>query len=470
MARCLSIWGFCQFDFIEIVNVRMTTSNPYTPNSIVDWLRAAAAYIHDFSGRTFVIAFGGEVVDDAQFVTLSYDINLLASLNVRLLLVHGARPQIEARLRKIKHDPVFVNGLRVTDDITMDIVREVNGALRVDIEAIFSAGLHHSYMAGSNIKITSGNFVLAKPLGVRDGIDLQHTGEVRKIDSVNISALLQSGQLVLLSPLGYSLTGEIFNLTVEDVAVSAAIALSADKLIFLMDSDGIHNAQGHLLREMSVSKAQHLLAHIRAKEKATHLSDDLQYFLPAAVRACEHGVARVHLINRHRDGALIQELFTQHGVGTMLSRDSLKSIRSATLDDVSAILQLIEPWAAKGMLVTREREQLEQLIQCFYVMEYEQNLIGCAALYPFVASKMAEFACFVIAPEFQSMGCGNQLFAFCENQARVMGFSALFCLTTRAAHWFIEHGFVEQALNVLPPERQAGYDVGRNSKVFVKTL
>ena len=436
----------------------------------VQWFRSATPYIHAFGGRTFVIAFGGEVVDEKQFVALSHDLNLLASLEVRLVLVHGARPQIERRLKRDKITPKFVNGLRVTDDEAMEAVKEANGAIRVEIEALLSMGLVNSPMAGSDIRVASGNFITAKPLGIRDGVDLQHTGEVRRVDAVGIQKRLDDGELVLLSPLGYSPTGAAFNLSLEDAAVSTAIALDADKLIFLMDSAGVHNLRGELLREMTAEKAKNLLESVAKSEQAINISEDINYYLPAAVRACEHGVARTHLISRHIDGAIIQELFTLDGIGTMVTELSLESMRQADIDDVGGILKLIEPLEEEGVLVRRGRERIEMEIEHFYVLEHGNRIIGCAALYPFVAEKTAEFACLAIDPAFRGAGRGDRLFYFCAKEAKARGLKQLFCLTTHTEHWFIERGFMEQNVEKLPMERQKLYNFQRKSKVFIKTL
>ena len=436
----------------------------------VQWFRSATPYIHAFGGRTFVIAFGGEVVDEKQFIALSHDLNLLASLEVRLVLVHGARPQIEQRLKRDKLAPKYVNGIRVTDDAAMEAVKEANGAIRVEIEALLSMGLVNSPMAGADIRVASGNFVTAKPMGVLDGIDLQHTGEVRRIDAVAIQKRLNDGELVLLSPLGYSPTGEAFNLSLEDVAVSAAIALDADKLIFLMDSEGVHNLRGELLREMTAEKAKNLLRNVSENEQALNVSEDVNYYLPAAVRACEHGVARSHLISRHIDGAIIQELFTVDGIGTMVTELSLERMRQANIDDVGGILKLIEPLESEGFLVRRGRERIEMEINHFYVMEHDNRVIGCAALYPFVAERTAEFACLAIDPAYRGAGRGDKLFYFCANEAKELGFKSLFCLTTRTEHWFLERGFTQQNVEKLPTEKQKLYNFQRKSKVFSKTL
>jgi amino-acid N-acetyltransferase len=449
-------------------------NNQANPHDFVQWFRSATPYIHAFGGRTFVIAFGGEIVDEKQFIALTHDLNLLASLEVRLVLVHGARPQIEARLKRDKLVPAFHNGLRVTDDAAMEAVKEANGAVRVEIEALLSMGIANSPMAGADIRVASGNFVTAKPMGVRDGVDLQHTGEVRKIDAIGIQKRLDDNAVVLLSPLGYSPTGEAFNLSLEDVATSTAIALDADKLIFLMDSAGVQNLRGELLREMTAEKAKNLLKNVEESDEPINFSEDVNYYLPAAVRACEHGVARTHLISRHIDGAIIQELFTLQGIGTMVTELSLETMRQANIDDVGGILKLIEPLEAEGILVRRGRERIEMEIAQFYVMEHDNRTIGCASLHPFSAEKpeenMVEFACLAIDPAYRGGGRGDKLFNYCQQQAKLLGFTQLFCLTTRTEHWFLERGFIEADVEKLPQKKQQLYNYQRKSKVFIKVL
>lgn len=447
-----------------------SSPNQQTSQDFVHWFRSAAPYIHAFGGSTFVIAFGGEVVSEQQFIALSHDLNLLASLEVRLVLVHGARPQIEQRLKRDKLTPAFHNGLRITDDDAMETVKEANGAVRVEIEALLSMGIANSPMAGADIRVASGNFVTAKPLGVIDGVDLQHTGEVRKVDAIGIQKRLEDSELVLLSPMGYSPTGETFNLSLEDVAVSAAIALDAEKLIFLMDSEGVHNLRGELLREMTAEKAKNLLKNIEESDEPIHFSEDVQYYLPAAVRACEHGVTRTHLISRKIDGAIIQELFTHNGIGTMITELPLETMRQANIDDVGGILKLIEPLESEGILVRRGREHIEMEVHHFYVMEHDNRTIGCAALYPFNHEKMAEFACLAIDPQYRGGGRGDKLFNYCQAQAKKLGFTQLFCLTTRTEHWFLERGFIQKSIEHLPTTKKEMYNVKRKSKVFIKPL
>ncbi len=434
------------------------------PEQFVHWFRAAAPYIHAFRGRTFVVAFGGEVVADGKFVGLTHDFNLLASLGVRLVLVHGARPQIEAQMKSREIRPRYVRDMRVTDEAAMQCVKQANGQLRVEIEALLSMGLPLSPMANATIRVAGGNFVVARPRGVVDGVDMQYTGEVRRVHADAIRQRLDTGDLVLVSPLGYSPTGEIFNLTLEDVAAEAAIALGADKLIFLIDAAGVADDDGALMRELTVSQAQMRLAQGEA------LASDLQAHLPAAIRACRGRVARVHLISRHVDGALLLELFTHEGMGTMVSQDLLEQLRPAAIDDVGGVLQLIEPLEADGTLVKRSRELLEIEIGRFFVLEHDGRVVACAALYPFSDEGAGELACLAVHPEYRNAGAGERLLRRVESEARRQRMSRLFVLTTRATHWFIEHGFAESSVDDLPASKQAMYNYQRRSKVLVTVL
>ena len=430
----------------------------------VHWFRSAAPYINGFRGKTFVVAFGGEVVSDGQFVGLAHDINLLSSLGVRLVLVHGARPQVEAQMKERGAEMRYVQGMRVTDELALASVKEAVGIVRVEIEALLSLGLANTPMAGSDIRVAAGNFVTAKPIGVLDGVDLQHTGEVRRIHAEAIQKRLEDGEIVLLSPIGYSPTGEIFNLTLEDVAVHTAAALSADKLVFLMDADGVTGAKNKLISTLTVAEAQKLT------ERKRKTQDDLTYYLPAAVQACRLGVKRAHLISRYRDGALLAELFTRDGVGTLITPTPLETIRAATIDDVGGILNLIEPLEREGTLVRRSRELLEMEVDRFLVLESDGMIMGCVALYPFPEEKAAEMACLAVQPEFRRRGFGDRLLDAAQSLARKKRMKELFVLTTRAEHWFEERGFVETAPEALPRRKQVLYNFQRRSKVLRKVI
>jgi len=434
------------------------------PADFVRWFRAAAPYIHAFRGRTFVIAFGGEVVADGRFVALTHDLNLLASFGVRLVLVHGMRPQIEAQLKRLRHRTRYVRGLRVTDETALACAKEASGRLRVEIEALLSMGLASSPMAGAQISVAGGNFVTARPSGIVDGIDMLHTGEVRKINAALIQDRLDHGELVLLSPLGYSPTGEIFNLALEDVAASVAIALKAEKLIFLMEAVGALGTHGELLRELAPSTAEAVLA-----KKGRVQAEDVQLYLPRAIAACRAGITRAHLVSRHVDGALLLELFTHEGIGTMIAREPLEKLRPAQLEDIGSILQLIEPLEIEGVLVRRGRDLLEREVDRFIVLEHDRVIIGCAALYPYDKG-MAELVCLTVHPDYRRAGAGEHLLHAIEALARKAKIKRLFVLTTRAAHWFVERGFVASSVAALPRQKRALYNYQRRSQVFLKGL
>ncbi len=433
-------------------------------HTFVRWFRDSSPYINAFRGRTFVVAFGGEVIAEEQFANLVHDIALLNSLGVRLVLVHGARPQIEQRLNERGAEMQYVNGLRVTDATALVCVKEAAGSVRVEIEALLSMGLANSPMAGANIRVASGNFVTAKPLGVREGTDYLHTGEVRGIDSEAIHRQLDDGALVLLSPIGYSPTGEVFNLSAEDVATAAAVQLRADKLIYFVDGNGLQLDDGTLVRELNLKEADSYLAEKRDLPEAIGKS------LFSAISACRNGVARAHLINRHVDGSLLMELFTRDGIGTLISGETYEDIRQATIDDVGGILELISPLEQEGVLVKRERERLEMEIDRFTVVERDGTVIACAALYPFIEDNCGELACLAVRRDYRQQGRGDDLLEYIERQAKGLGISKLFVLTTRTAHWFQERGFKAATLDDLPMARKELYNYQRRSKVFIKSI
>ena len=446
----------------------MLSSSASPPESavpqFVDWFRSVAPYINAFRGRTFVVAFGGEVVADGKFAGLTFDLNLLASLGVRLVLVHGARPQIEQHLARNNIEDHYHQNIRLTDAETMRCVKEAVGRVRVEIEALLSMGQANSPMANADIRVAGGNFITAQPMGVIAGIDLMHTGNVRKVDVAAIKDRLEFNEVVLLSPLGYSPTGEVFNVTLEDVATQTAIALDADKLIFLMDTDGVTDKKGALISELTIAEANKVLS---AKRK---LADDVALFLPCAVHACEAGVARTHLISRHMDGAILHELFSDDGIGSMVVESTLYTLHNASINDVGGILQLLQPLEAEGILVRRNRELLEREIGRFVVMKHDRRIIGCAALYPFADEKAAELGALAVHSGYRNQGYGEALLEHITDTAKAQGLRKLFVLTTRTAHWFVERGFKEVDVGQLPAQKKSLYNYQRRSKVFVKPL
>ncbi|MGN8259940.1 amino-acid N-acetyltransferase [Pseudomonas sp. SMSB3] len=428
----------------------------------VNWLRHASPYINAHRDCTFVVMLPGDGVEHPNFGNIVHDLVLLHSLGVRLVLVHGSRPQIESRLAERGLTPHYHRGMRITDAATLDCVIDAVGALRLAIEARLSMDIAASPMQGSRLRVASGNLVTARPIGVLEGVDYHHTGEVRRVDRKGISRLLDERSIVLLSPLGYSPTGEIFNLACEDVATRAAIELSADKLLLFGAEPGLLDESGKLVREL---RPQQIPPHL------ARLGSDYQgELLDAAAQACKGGVARSHIVSYAENGALLTELFTREGGGTLVSQEQFEVVREATIEDVGGLLDLISPLEEQGILVRRSREVLEREIEQFSVVEREGMIIACAALYPIADSQAGELACLAVNPEYRHGGRGDELLERIEERARQLGINTLFVLTTRTAHWFRERGFAPSGVERLPAARASLYNYQRNSKIFEKTL
>jgi amino-acid N-acetyltransferase len=435
-------------------------------HDFVSWLRTVAPYIHAFRNKTFVIAFPGELVTEGRLESLVHDVALLQAMGMRIVLAYGSRPQVEEQLRLRKIEDRYSNGLRITDQPALECAKEAAGELRLDIEAAFSAGLPNTPMGNSRIRIISGNFVTARPVGIVDGIDFEHTGLVRKIEVESIAQALSGGSIVLVPPLGFSPTGDAFNLTLEDVAASLAVSLDADKLIYLVSDQGVprvQDDQSNPLIEISEDQAEKLLAKGVLHEEAA-------FTLSHALRACRGGVERAHLVPFTKDGALLIELFTHDGVGVMLVEETLEALRPATPDDVAAIVSLIEPLEADGTLVPRGRNAIERDIDRFTVIEHDGVIFGCAALYHYGQSTLGELACLMVRPDTREKGDGERLLKRIEHQARQSGLRALFVLTTRTTHWFLKRGFKPATVDELPEIRQKAYNWDRKSQVLIKTL
>ncbi|MDP3122448.1 amino-acid N-acetyltransferase [Polynucleobacter sp.] len=433
----------------------------------VGWLRDVAPYIHSFREKTFVIAFAGELVQEIGLERIIEDIAMLHAMGMRIVLVHGIRPQIEEQLtlRQIKSQfgQGHMNGYRITDAAALECVKEAAGELRLDIEAAFSRGLPNTPMAGSRISVISGNFITAMPFGVVDGVDFVHTGLVRKVDSVSIKLSLDSNKIVLLSPLGFSPTGQAFNLSFEDVAVSTAAALKADKIVFLTPYSGLHDEAGDLITELSLAQMQEYIS------SHPEIPSGMKALLTLSGKAIKAGVSRVHFLPCNRDGALLEELFTHDGVGMMLASSGIENLREANQDDVGGILQLTMPLEEEGILAARGQDVIERDIDRFSVIEHDRVLFGCAALFPF-PNGIGELACLVVDPDVQGSGDGERLLKRIEARAKKEGIKKLFVLTTRTEHWFLKRGFMRSSVDDLPEERKQIYNWDRKSMVLTKNL
>lgn len=435
------------------------------PNqSFVNWFRDSSPYIHAHRNKTFVINFGGEALLDPDFDHLVHDIALLKSLGIRLILVHGIRPQIDERLKKLNAPALFHNNLRITSDLALQCVKEAAGTARVEIEALLSLGLANTPMAGYGLKVASGNFVTAKPIGVIDGVDYGHTGEVRRIDGAAIDQQLDQDAIVLISPIGYSPTGEVFNLSAEQVAKHVAIALKAEKLILLTEQGFQYPESGEPIQQMTTLEAGEFL------DRHPDLPNTVTLPLKAAIQCANTGVSRVHLIDRTTDGALLLELFTRNGIGTLISATPFEDIRPATLNDIGGILELIKPLEQQGILAKREREKIEMEIADYIVVERDGLIIGCTALHRDVESQSGVIACLAVHTDYRGAARGNRLLEYAYAEAKRAGLKTIYALSTQTMQWFIERGFIPSDLHSLPDSLKSLYDPQRNSKILYKPI
>ncbi|MDE1487033.1 amino-acid N-acetyltransferase [Xenorhabdus bovienii] len=434
---------------------------------LVEVFRHSVPYINAHRGKNFVIMLGGEAIAHENFPNIVNDIGLLHNLGIRLIVVYGARPQIDQKLAEYHSQPIYHKHTRVTDAKTLELVKQSAGLLQLDITARLSMSLSNTPLQGANINVVSGNFIIAQPLGVDDGIDYCHSGRIRRIDEEAINQQLDNHSIVLIGPVAVSVTGESFNLTSEEIASQLAIKLKAEKLIGFCSSQGVLDAEGNILSEIVPNEGQ---ARLNELESEGDYSSGTVRFLRGAIKACRRGVRRSHLISYRENGSLVQELFSREGSGTQIVMERSEQIRRANINDIGGILELIRPLEQTGILVRRSREQLEMEIDKFTLIEHDNVTIACAALYSYPDEKIGEMACVAVHPNYRNSSRGEVLLNSIAGQARQAGLEKLFVLTTRSIHWFQEKGFEPAEINMLPVEKQALYNYQRCSKILMLNL
>lgn len=454
-------------------NANTTADKKAQQDAFVSWFRSVTPYIHMHRGETFVVGICGEAIAEGRLNSIVHDLALIQSMGVKIIIVYGFRPQVNEQLEAKGYAPVYHNGVRITDSIALDCAQEAAGQLRYEIEAAFSQGLPNTPMSGATIRIISGNFVTAKPLGVVDGVDFKHTGVVRKLDVEGIKHTVRAGVVVLISPFGFSPTGEAFNLSMEEVATSVASAVQADKLVFLTEADGIREKplceateENPIVTEMSLDKAKKLLTELESDADA----ESLAFYLRHCVQACKAGVERSHILPYAVDGVILQEIYTHDGIGTMVVDEKLEFLRQANADDVGSIIQLIEPFEQDGSMLKRNRTEIETHIKQYSLIEHDGVIFGCAALQPYPERKTGEMYAVTVSKLSQGQGDGERLLKHIEQRAKAQGLTSIFVLSTRTMHWFIKRGFQPVEPDWLPPGKGKSYNKHRNSKVLVKQL
>lgn len=421
------------------------------------WLREAGPYIEHFRGKTFVVLLSDVARSELTTGRLVEDLVLLNSLGVRLILVQSTRHAINAHRSAGGVGSTFHQGRRITDSgLLSDIKHLVNEAAH-RLQAAFVRARHRNQ---SQVQLVSGHFVYAKPLGIFDGVDHQLTGAIRRVDTAAINEQLDLGHITWIDHLAYAPSGQLYNLASEEIAAAVAIAMHADKLILLGEQDCLFDQQGARISELTLSD----IASVQE-----HQPSDIKLRLTAAERAVRGGVPRCHLLGATTDGAILTELLTTEGSGTLVTQEPTARIRAARTDDLASLLHLLAPLESSGALVQRSREKLEAEIAHFQVVEQDGRLLGSAALYPLDAHS-AELACLAVEPEQGGETLGTRLLHAMETRARAEGIETLFVLTTQAQDWFTERGFSESSVDALPENRQALYNFQRNSAVLIKKI
>ena len=439
------------------------TDQKFASDWPIDWLRQTSPYINTHRGKTFVIWFSGDMLESAEFTSLIHDLTLLSHLGIKLVLVHGMRAQIDAELTKRSIAIQFgaesdtTQSVRITSTESLPAITSVTGDIRCILESSFSTGLPDSPMSGAQITLASGNFIVAKPYGIRDGVDYQHTGEVRKLRVQKIRTLLDAEMVVMLTPVGYSPTGEMLNLLSEDVAMQAAISLGADKLIYLhSDAASISNN----LHELSATDQRDPSGLVAEN------SESLRGVIERSKSACQHGVDRCHIVDANKNDALLQELFTRDGSGLLIDRGDYDNIRSADTNSVNGIMALIKPLMDDGTLARRTEQDLEREVHNFYIIEREGSVICSASLQTY--GDIAELGCLAVHPDFRASGKASDMLNHLVKVAKHKHCTKIFSLSTRTGDWFIEQGFKEDTAESLPQSRRI--EKSRGSKLYTLSL
>jgi amino-acid N-acetyltransferase len=420
-------------------------------------LRGILQYIPQFREKTFILAIDGAIVTDENFATLLLDVAVLRSLNIRVVLVHGASAQIRLLAEEKNVTPSDLDGAGITDETTLKLA--LNAANRLTHEILEG-------LSANDLRAASTNVIIAHPMGIIQGVDHLFTGKVERVDTELLNSLLAQGVVPVIPPLGFDGDGKTYRVNSDGVAVAIADALKAIKLIFITSQDGlIYN--GQLIRQMLVAELEKLLQ--------THSGNFMPELLSKAqhaAAACKSGVPRVHVINGKVDEGLLAEVFSNDGIGTLIYANEYQQIRPAKKKDVRAIQLLTKAAVESDELVKRTRAVIEKSLGDYFIFEIDKNPVACVALHVYPEQKKGELACLYVNSLHENQGIGRKLIQFVESKAKELNLSELLTLSTQAFTYFqSKGGFAEGTPDDLPPARREKYEQsGRNSKVLVKKL
>ncbi len=420
-------------------------------------LRGILQYVPRFRERIFVVAIDGEIVASPNFANILLDLAVLRSLSIKVILVHGAALQVAQLAAERGVTISNADGTGITDEVTLKVSLEaVTNVMNDIMQGLTSVDLRAAY----------SNAIISHPAGILGGVDYLYTGKVERVDTKSLHLFLNEGIIPLIPPIGYDGEGKTYRVNSDAVALEVAESMQAMKILYLSTSEGVI-VNGELIGQLSIAEADDF-----AKKKRGNLEAGLLSKLDHAARACRQGVARVHLLNGLRDEALLSEIFSQEGIGTMVYSNEYQQIRRVFKKDVRAVMTLIRQSVDSEELVKRTRADIMAHLDDYSVLEIDRNLVACVAVHIYPEQKVAELACLYVHKKHEGKGYGRKLMAYAEQLAVEKGANQLIALSTQAFNYFQQKGgFAESTPDILPPERRKKYDAGaRNSKVMVKPV
>ncbi len=420
-------------------------------------LREILQYVPLFRGRIFVVAVDGDVAASENFPNLLLDLAVLRSLSIKVVLVHGASHQIK-QLAKDRGVPITnSDGIGLTDEATLQV--SIDAAIRLTneiMEGLSSVDLRAAYI----------NAIIAHPSGILGGVDQQFTGKVERVDVEVLKLLLEEGIIPIVPPLGFDGEGRTYRVNSDSIALEVGVELGAAKILYLASCESF-NSSAALPRQLSIAEAEDLV-----KKRKSEIAPGLGSKLENSSKACRQGVARAHVLNGGLNEALLSEVFSHEGIGSMVYSNEYQQIRRIFKKDVRAVISLIRQSVQNEELVRRTRNEIVENLGDYWILEIDRTPVACVALHHYIGHAAAELACLHVRKSHENQGYGRKLMAFVENVAREKGVHTLFALSTQAYSYLQQKGgFLQAEPSVLPPERLAKYEAsGRKSVILMKAL
>ncbi len=434
-----------------------------TLSANVEAIRQAFSYVDRFRDKLFVIKVADSLVSHPLFPLLIRDIVLLHRMGIKIVLVPGARTRIDEVLRTFNIHWTSHDGTRISSSNAMPYIK---------MAASDVANRIMTLLAEHDANAVVGNWVKARSIGVREGVDYQSSGLVESIQSTVVTKTLENGLIPIFPNVGWGPKGRPYNISSDQLALTVSRELGAAKLFFITDfvplsrqrfsvPEGADVAQDGTVSALAVDQARQFVSLNPSSDYRPEVS-----MIALAIQACQGGVPRVHIVDGRAEGALLGEVFSNRGIGTMVYANRHANVRPMVRTDIPDILRLMQPLVREGKLVARTEEDLEQSLRDYVVHEVDGTVHGCGALHR-LSVRQGEIAGLVVNDSYGSKGIGKTIISSLLDRAQTLGLKRVFVLTTQAADWFLQLGFRDCAPTDLPKQRQKRYDTQRRSRVLL---